>query len=126
LGYLLAHEMAHVLAQHTRELASVARYFIDNGRNRDYEDIQRELDESFRMTLRLDMLHVQQELEADYIGLVLGAESGHDPEAMRTLLRKLGAAPSSVLSTHPGDPERMKRIEVALPSAHRIRASAIQ
>jgi hypothetical protein len=60
----------------TRELASVARYFVDNGRNRDYEDIQRELDESFRMTLRLDTIHVQQELEADYIGLILGAEAG--------------------------------------------------
>ncbi len=67
----------------------------------------------------------RQELEADYIGLVLGAESGHDPEAMRSLLRKLCAVPSSVLSTHPADAERMKRVEVVLPSAHRIHASAV-
>lgn len=46
LGFLLAHEMAHVLCEHTREFATAARYFVDNGLDREYWDIQRELDAS--------------------------------------------------------------------------------
>ena len=91
VAYLLAHEMAHVLAEHTREFASVARYFVDHGRDRHYWDIQRELDESLAVNLRMSAVYVQQELEADYIGFILGARSGHEPEAMLRMLHKLHA-----------------------------------
>ena len=44
LAFVVAHEMGHVLAEHTREFATVARYFLDQGLRREYWDIQRELD----------------------------------------------------------------------------------
>ncbi len=121
LAYLLAHEMAHVLAEHTREFASIARYIVDNGRNRRFEDIQRELDESFTVSLRMSDFYVRQELEADYIGLVLGARSGHDPAAMLGMLTKLHREPAGAFSTHPSEAARIQRASSMLQTAYRIR-----
>ena len=121
LGYVLAHEMAHVLAEHTREFATTARFFMGNGRNRDYEDIQNELHESYSVNLRMAPLIVQQELEADYMGFVLGARSGFDPDAMPRFLRKLGDEPVSMLSLNVSTRQRIAQAEAMLQSARRIR-----
>jgi Zn-dependent protease with chaperone function len=128
LAYLLAHEMGHVLAEHTREFATTARFFLGNGRNRDYWDIQNELDESIAENLRMAPLFAQQELEADYIGFVLGARSGFDPEAMPRMLRKLHPATplepelAPAFSFHPAAGDRQQRAQAMLETARRIRA----
>ncbi len=102
LGFLLAHEMAHVLAEHTREFATAARYFVDNGLNRPYWDIQHELDNSLAVQYHMAFVAAQQELDADRIGFFLGARAGLDPDAMMGLLGKLGDDdPSAAPSTHP-------------------------
>lgn len=126
LGYLLAHEMAHVLAQHTREFISVARYFVDNGRDRDYEDIENELDDSLAVGLRMATVFAQQEIEADYIGFVLGARIGLDPEAMPRLLGKLHTDLSQSFSLHPDNARRLRLARAMLESARRIHAAGIQ
>ena len=120
LAYLLAHEMAHVLAEHTREFATTARFFMGNGQNREYEDIQSELDESFAVNLRMAPVFAEQELEADYMGFVLGARSDYDPEAMPRMLHKLHAEPTPAFAMHPGGGERIRRAQAMLPIAHRI------
>lgn len=125
LGYVLAHEMAHVLAEHTREFASVARYFVDNGRNREYEDIQTELDENLTVNLRMAVVYSQQEFEADYIGFILGARSGFDPEAMPRMLCKLQPEEARGFSTHPTTGERLRRVQAMLQAAHRINQKGI-
>ncbi len=125
LGYVLAHEMAHVLAEHTREFATYGRFFVSNGRDRYYEDIQRELDESFVVNLRMAPIYAEQELEADYMGFILGARSGFDPEAMPRMLRKLHADTAFDFSRHPAATERMQRALTILPAAHRIRELGI-
>lgn len=123
LAYLLAHEMAHVLAEHTREFATAARYFVDNGLARSYVDIQRELAENLPVLLRMSALSVQQELDADYIGFILGAHSGFAPEAMLSLLEKLGAGGgASLLRTHPPGSERMEQARAMLETARRLAA----
>jgi predicted Zn-dependent protease len=124
LAYVLAHEMAHVLAEHTREFATTARFFLGNGLNRDYEDIQRELDESIAANLRMAPVYVQQELEADYMGLILGARSGFDPAAMPRMLRKLQTEAGQGFINHLDADVRMQRVLAALPAAQRIRESA--
>jgi len=126
LGYLLAHEVGHVLAQHARELATVARYFVDNGLAREYSDIQQELDQSLAVTLRMRPVHVQQELEADYIGFVLGAHAGFDPAAMLRLLDKLSAEGQSVLGTHPSHPRRLLQAREMLETARRLVAHPVE
>lgn len=124
LAYLLAHEIGHVLAEHTREFATAARYFADNGRGRDYADLQHELDESVPLLLRMSALSAQQELEADYIGFILGAHAGYAPEAMLSLLDKLRSDKSSLFGTHPADDERAQRARAMLETARRLVARA--
>lgn len=126
LAYLLAHEMAHVLAQHTREFVTAARYFVDNGLRRDYADIRNELAGSFALMLRMRPVYVQQELEADYIGFVLGAEAGFRPGAMLSLLRKLGDGGETVLATHPSEAQRLAQARSMLESARRLYARALK
>jgi predicted Zn-dependent protease len=124
LAYLLAHEMGHVLAQHTREFVTVARYFVDNGLHRDYADIQNELSQSFPVMIRMRPIYVQQELEADYIGFVLGAQAGFRPAAMLTLLRKLGNGGQAVVATHPTEAQRLRQARDMLESCRRLYAEA--
>ena len=126
LAYLLAHEMGHVLAQHTREFMSVARYFVDNGLHRGYSDIRNELSWSFPAMLRMHPVYVQQELEADRIGFVLGAEAGFRPAAMISLLKKLGDGGQTVLATHPSEAQRVAQARSMLESAHRLYARALK
>ena len=124
LAYLLAHEMAHVLAQHTREFASAARYFVDNGLKRDYADIDQELSQNFAVMIRMRPVYIQQELEADYIGFILGAQAGFRPEAMLGLLRKLGNGGDAVIVTHPTEARRLRQARTMLETARRLYAAA--
>lgn len=125
LGYMLAHEMGHVIAEHARESATTARFLLGNGRNRDYEDLRSELDENLAANLRLAPLYAQQEFEADYIGFILGARTGFDPDAMPRMLRKLCSDAGSGFALHPSDDERIRRAETMLDTARRIRSIGI-
>ena len=122
LAYVLAHEMAHVLAEHSREFASAARYFVDNGRHRDYQDIQNELSESFVVNLRMAAVSAQQEIEADYIGFILGARSGYEPYAMLSLLAKLNGELTDSAAMNPVGQKRISQAQAMLETARRIRA----
>lgn len=120
LAYLLAHEMGHVVAEHTREFATTARYFVGMGLKRDYQDIQNEIDESLSLQLRMAPLYKQQEMEADYIGFILGARSGFNPQAMLSLLRKLNSDETALIDAHPGTAQRLQQARVVLPAAQRL------
>jgi len=120
LAYLLAHEMAHVLAEHTREFATDARYFVSNGLAREYEDLQQELDESIGLQVRMAFLSEQQELEADYMGFIFGARAGVEPGAMLSLLRKLRSDSVSLLVSHPSDERRSQQAQAMFETARRI------
>ncbi|HZF18255.1 MAG TPA: M48 family metalloprotease [Burkholderiales bacterium] len=122
LAYLLAHEMAHVLAEHTREFSTIARFFLGNGLNRGYDDIHQELAENLPVILRMGPDNVQQELEADYIGLVLGARAGFAPEAMLSLLDKLQTGEHPLFGTHPGDTQRAQHARAMLETGRRLAA----
>jgi Zn-dependent protease with chaperone function len=122
LAYLLAHEMAHVLAEHTREFSTIARFFLGNGLNRGYDDIHQELAENVPVLLRMEPDSVQQELEADYIGLVLGARAGFAPEAMLSLLEKLRTGEPQLFGTHPTDAQRAQHARAMLETGRRLAA----
>ena len=122
LAYLLAHEMGHVLAEHTREFSTIARFFLGNGLSRGYDDIHQELAENLPVILRMGPDNVQQELEADYIGFVLGARAGFAPEAMLTLLQKLQTGERPLFGTHPGDVQRAAHARAMLDMGRRLAA----
>jgi len=125
LGYLIAHEMAHALAEHTRAFASDARTFLGNGLARGYADIQNELDWNLAAQLRMSPAYGQQELDADYAGFILGARAGFRPEAMLSLLGKLPTGEDSALSPHANMQARLKQAQAMLETARRIRASGL-
>jgi len=120
LAYLLAHEVGHVLAEHMREFATAARYFLDNGLRRDYRDINQELGENLPALLRMQPMLEQQELEADYMGFFLGARAGFRPEAMLSLLRRLGDTGQGVVDTHPKQKERLRRARAMMDADRRV------
>lgn len=117
LAYLLAHEIAHVLAEHTREFATLARAFVGNGFKRDYADIGQQLAEDLPANLRMEPAYLQQELEADYMGFILGAHAGFAPDAMLRLIMKLGSDSGSLLATHPSDGDRLRQARAMLETA---------
>jgi predicted Zn-dependent protease len=123
LAYLMAHEIAHVLAEHAREFATAARFFLDNGLARGYWDIQQELDGSLPVALRMQSIGEQQELEADYMGFLIGARAGFEPQAMIGLLGKLGAG-SGIVRSHPSGQRRIAQARAMLDAARRLRLSS--
>ena len=126
LAYMLAHEMGHVIAQHTREFAAAARYFVDNGRARGYADIEHELGDNFGVALRMQPVYVQQELEADYIGFVLGAHAGFAPDAMLGLIRKLDTGERPLVDTHPDSRARERQARGMIDAMRRLASQPLR
>ncbi len=62
-----------------------------------------------------------QESEADYIGLILMAKAGYDPNAALSFWQKMaqagGSKPPEWMSTHPSDASRIAEIQKQLPEA---------
>ena len=63
-----------------------------------------------------------QETEADHLGLIFMAMAGYDPHQavefwQRMTKMKEGQAPPELLSTHPSDESRIKKIKEFLPEA---------
>jgi len=59
-----------------------------------------------------------QEYEADYIGLVLMAKAGYNPQSALTFWEKFakdGQTPPEYLSTHPAPANRIAKIKALLP-----------
>jgi predicted Zn-dependent protease len=118
LACLLAHEVAHVVAEHARESATAALAFVPKRRYRSYADVQDELDASLSLALKLQHVQAAQELEADFIGIVLAARAGYDPAAMLSLLRKLGEEDEpAIVRTHAPASERLAQARRTLPIA---------
>lgn len=118
LAQVMAHEIAHALANHTAERMSVAMAgqagVIAAGLLSDNPG------QAMAMTavaakVALDLPNSRTaETEADRIGIELAARAGYDPRAAVTLWQKMGAvgggAPPAWLSTHPSDEQRQQRL----------------
>ena len=124
LAFVLAHEVAHVLMQHEAEaLDYLQATLTPRGLRRSVWDLYAELDFNAAALLRIESLMQQGELEADYAGLLLGAQAGYAPAEMLGALAKMAAAEqrrSRVVNTHPQMVERMARLQGFLPVAERL------
>lgn len=131
IAVVMGHEVAHVLARHGAErmsqeqileLGQAALMIALTGKSpparaavmRAYG-----LGAKVGVTLPYSRKH---EAEADKIGLILMAKAGYDPRAAVDFWRRMaeaskGAARPELLSTHPSDEARIKKIEEFIPEA---------
>lgn len=119
---VMAHEIGHALAQHSREAISrqlgqdlvLSAVSAAAGLGNSGADLAR-----VTADVLFQLPHSrEQELEADRIGLVLMSNAGYNPHAMLGMFRKMSALNDNggpeFLSTHPSDETRIRAIEDAL------------
>jgi len=124
LAQVMAHEIAHALANHTAERMSVAMAsqagVLAAGILSDQPG-QTMVLAATAAKLAVDLPNSRTaETEADRIGIELAAKAGFDPRAAVTLWQKMGAvgggkAPPAFLSTHPNDVQRKDRLNALVP-----------
>jgi len=124
LAQVMAHEIAHALANHTAERMSVAMAsqagVLAAGILSDQPG-QTMVLAATAAKLAVDLPNSRTaETEADRIGIELAAKAGFDPRAAVTLWQKMGAvgggkAPPAFLSTHPSDAQRKDRLNALVP-----------
>jgi predicted Zn-dependent protease len=112
LAVLLAHEVAHAVAEHHREILSAA--LLLNHPAVPVEVLLERLDSDLSLQLRLAGLASLQESEADQLGMVLAHRAGWPASAMLSFYRKLaaddagaGGAGDMLIANHPSAASRI-------------------
>ncbi len=131
LAAVMAHEVGHVLADHSNERASqstlrnvgiVAAQILGAS-----DTTLQVLDTGSRLGIFLPFNRTQ-ESEADSIGVILMAEAGFNPEESINLWLNMsaddGPRPPELLSTHPSPSSRMAQLRELMPMANALRDSA--
>lgn len=124
LAQVMAHEIAHALANHSAERMSVAMAsqmgVIAAGVLSDQPG-QTMATAAVAAQLAVNLPNSRTaETEADRIGIELAARAGYDPRAAVTLWQKMGAvgggkAPPAFMSTHPDSQQRQQRLGALAP-----------
>ena len=124
LAAVMGHEVAHALAQHSRERMSQA---LTQQVGLAALGATGKLGPGGLQAVNLALgigvglpFGRKQETEADYIGLEVMSKAGYDPRAAISLWQKMSAASGDkktpeFLSTHPTSEHRIRDIEAALP-----------
>lgn len=131
LAAVMAHEVGHVLANHSNERASqstlrnvgVAAAQILGASDTTLQV----LDVGSRYGIFLPFNRTQ-ESEADAVGVILMAEAGFNPEESINLWVNMsagaGARPPELLSTHPSPESRMSDLQSRMAEANALRDTA--
>ena len=131
LAAVMAHEVGHVLANHSNERASQSA-LSNVGRAAAQilgasDTALQVLDVGSRYGIFLPFNRTQ-ESEADAIGVILMANAGFNPEESINLWVNMsadgGARPPELLSTHPSPSSRMAELQSLMASANALRDSA--
>ncbi|NVM76115.1 putative Zn-dependent protease [Duganella sp. SG902] len=108
LATLLAHEVAHVVAEHPRETLSEAM-LLNRLPAVPLEVVMARLDSDLSLQIRLSRLSSLQESEADQLGMVLAHRAGWAADDMISFYRKLGEGEQAALvsSAYPASESRL-------------------
>ena len=131
LAAVMAHEVGHVLANHSNERASQSTLRsagLAAARILGASDTTVELiDQGAQLGIFLPFNRTQ-EAEADVIGIMLMAEAGFDPQQSILLWENMNAVggprPPEFLSTHPSPDTRISGLQSMLPGAYELRDAA--
>ncbi|MBA5605712.1 M48 family metalloprotease [Duganella sp. FT3S] len=107
LATLLAHEVAHAVAEHVRETLSEA-FLLVRRPPLPLDVLMERLDSDLSLQIRLSDLSMMQESEADQLGMVLAHRAGWPPSAMVRFYGKLAAQePAALVADHPAAASRL-------------------
>ena len=131
LAAVMAHEVGHILANHSNERASqstLRKVGTTAAQVLGVSDATLQvLDIGSRYGIFLPFNRTQ-ESEADSIGVILMAEAGFNPEESINLWVNMsadgGPRPPELLSTHPSPSSRMAELQRLMPPANALRDSA--
>lgn len=129
LATVIAHEISHVIAQHSNERIST-QYATSAGLDLigavagQETPLKRTLFGLLGLGAQVGVLlpfSRNQESEADLLGLELMAKAGFDPresvDLWRNMMRSGGDAPPEFLSTHPSGDTRIRALQENMPEA---------
>ncbi|KQZ39988.1 M48 family metalloprotease [Duganella sp. Root1480D1] len=107
LAILLAHEIAHVVAEHGRETLSEA--LLDSRRDLPLDVVEERLASDVPLQFRLSKLSAIQEREADQLGMLIAYRAGWPCSAMLAFYGKLAAGSSgtALFASHPSGNARL-------------------
>jgi predicted Zn-dependent protease len=110
LATLIAHEMAHAVAEHQREELSEARQI--QGRATTAEILTETLGMDIGLQIRLYDVSIQQETEADELGMLMAHKAGWSGRDMVSFFEKLAASESDTMHSS-GYPSMSSRVSMA-------------
>jgi len=130
LAVVVAHEVAHALANHGGErmsqllVAELGGMALARAVEKEPQKTQELWKLAYGIGAQVGVLlpySRQHEAEADRIGLILMAQAGYNPEAAIPFWQRMtaegGARPPEFLSTHPAPETRIDKIREHLPEA---------
>lgn len=123
LAFVLAHEMAHSILEHERQLLTVGRLLLPRQVDRSVRDMYVEFAHNFGLLKTLEPVLHQGEFEADELGLLLAALAGYAPRRQIEFMQNEVAEDDlrrPVSATHPPPLERLERLQSLLPLAERL------
>lgn len=128
LAFVLAHEMAHSILEHERQLLTTGRLLLPRQVERSVPDMYVELAHNFALLRTLEPVLHQSELEADELGLLLAALAGYAPNRQLEFMQNEVAEHDgrrALASTHPSPQQRLDRLEERLPLAWRLHERSV-
>jgi Zn-dependent protease with chaperone function len=124
VAFVMAHEAAHILLGHEAEtLDYLQATLLPHGVARSVWDLYAELDYDAGALLRLESVMQRAEMEADFAGMLLGAQAGYEPTQMLSALKKIDAGSGrggGIIHTHPAMLLRLQHLSGVLPMAERV------
>lgn len=129
LAVVVAHEIAHALANHGAErmtqmlLAQFGQKTLESAAKESSQKTKEFLDLAYGLGTKLGIVLPYSRLhenEADHIGLILMAKAGYDPRAAVVFWEKMqqkGNSAPEFLSTHPVAQTRINNIKALIPEA---------
>lgn len=141
LAAILGHEVVHALARHASERmsqevlaqAGLTAAAIGLGASGTSPVVGEAAMAALGLGTRVGVLlpySRTHESEADYIGLLIAATAGYDPEEAVHVWQRMQqaseGAPPEFLSTHPSHQTRIKRLQQSMPEALQIYQNAEQ
>jgi len=137
LAAVIGHEVGHAMAKHGNErasqqlLASLGSSVVGIAVSGQSTQVQQAVATAYGLGAQYGALlpfSRKQELEADYIGIVLATIAGYDADAAVTLWQKMeaagGGSTPEFMSTHPSSSSRIKQLQKSIPEVKAAFSSA--